>query len=104
MDGLNKLSDIIDKLLKDISKYENADGTQQAIKYFYNEKEKAVFDLKREIIHNETLIKILKIKLDTNDKVLKNYIEYFVDKEMEQKWKKRKHYYKKMKSNVMIYV
>lgn len=56
MDGLDRLSDIIDTLLKDINKYETADGTKNAIKYFYNEKEK----------------------------VLKNYIEYFVDKELEK--------------------
>lgn len=85
MDGLTRLSDIIDTLLKDISKYETADGTKQAIKYFYNEKEKAIENLQSEINKKEAIIFILKDKADAKDKVLKNYIEYFVDKEMEYK-------------------
>lgn len=71
MDGLTRLSDIIDKLLKDISKNENADGTQEAIKYFYNEKEKAIKNLQSEIKIKEAIIFILKDKVDAKDKVLK---------------------------------
>lgn len=42
MDGLTRLSDIIDTLLKDIDKHEQAQGTKDAIKYFCKEKEKAM--------------------------------------------------------------
>lgn len=83
MDGLNRLSDIIDTLLKDISKYENADGTKDAIKYFYNEKEKVILDLQLRLTGKEAILNSLKNKLDVKDKVLKNYIEYFVDKEIQ---------------------
>lgn len=84
MDGLTRLSDIIDKLLKDISKNENADGTQEAIKYFYNEKEKAIKNLQSEINTKEAIIFILKDKADAKDKVLQKYMKYYVDKEMEK--------------------
>lgn len=83
MDGLDRLSDIIDKLLKDISKYEMADGTKNAIKYFCNEKEKVIMDLTLKLTGKDAIINGLKNRLDEKNKVLKNYIEYFVDKEME---------------------
>lgn len=82
MDGLDRLSDIINTLLKDISKYENADGTKDAIKYFYNEKEKAIESLQSEINTKEAIIFILKDKADAKDKVLEKYIKCFVDKEL----------------------
>lgn len=81
MDGLTRLSDIIDTLLKDISKYENADGTKNAIKYFYNEKEKVITDLKIELM---AINYTIEYKLNRKDKLIQNYIEYFVDKEMEK--------------------
>lgn len=68
---------------KDISKYETSKGTKDAIEYFYNEKEKAIENLQSEINTKEAIIFILKDKADAKDKVLKKYIEYFVDKEME---------------------
>lgn len=83
MDGLTRLSDIIDTLLKDIDKHEQAQGTKDAIKYFYKEKEKAMENLQSEINTKEAIIFILKDEADAKDKVLKNYIKYFVDKEME---------------------
>lgn len=83
MDGLTRLSDIIDTLLKDINKYENTDGTLEAIKYFYNEKEKVIMDLQLKLTGKDATINGLKNNLDKKDKVLKNYIEYFVVKEME---------------------
>lgn len=83
MDGLTRLSDIIDTLLQDINKYETAEGTKEAIKYFYKEKEKAMENLQSEINTKEAIIFILKDEADAKDKVLKNYIKYFVDKEME---------------------
>lgn len=83
MDGLDRLSDIIDTLLKDISKYETSKGTKEAIKYFYNEKEKVIDNLQSEINTKEAIIFILKDKVDAKDKVLKKYIKYYVDKEME---------------------
>lgn len=80
MDGLDRLSDIIDKLLKDISKYENSDGTKDAIKYFYNEKEKAINVLEIELM---VINYDIACKLVRKDIVIEKYIKYFVDKELE---------------------
>nr|DAI60372.1 MAG TPA: hypothetical protein [Caudoviricetes sp.] len=82
MDGLDRLSDIIDTLLKDIDKHEQAQGTKDAINYFYNEKEKAIENLQSEINTKEAIIFILKDKIDNKDIVLEKYIKCFVDKEL----------------------
>ena len=64
LEQVNELSKIIDLLLKETKKLDNVSHeTLDAINYFYNKKEKIVNNITKE--------------LETKDKLIKVYVNYF---------------------------
>lgn len=69
IEQVNALSKIIDLLLKENKKSDNiSKETLDAINYFFDKKEKIVNELKKE--------------LDTKDKLIEAYVNYFVKNEL----------------------